>query len=254
MKEAGHISGGAPTFRRFPVRASVVNPGVIVISVTDNVGVGPCTTTSFADTVGLGLEAVTYSTSQTAINDPAADLTVGSRLTVTGLDMGRVITVSTRPDLEISALLSGGATEGTALATLVNTSADTAGLTLTHANTQTTANREGIFWCLKGNNVGQARQIASGSSTTLVTTVPFPRTIAVGDTFAFVPSSTFGTGAGGIDGFTRVEPTTLLTQIDASIASGTGGEAAVTRYDLQGVNNSTGYFTLGLHVLNTWTG
>ena len=251
--EAGHLSGGAPTWRRFPVRASITTAGIPIISVTDNIGVDVASTTSFADTVGLGLETVTYSATQSALGDPVAQLTEGARVTITGLDMGRVVTVSTRPDLEIRARMAGSATTGASLTLLTNTSASSTGTVVT--STSCSANDfDGLVWCLSGANVGHCRANASNVASVSVTvTVPFPRTIAVGDTFVMIPYNSYGTGAGDIDGNGNLQLTTLLGEADASIASGTGGAVVITRFDLRGITDSNVYFTLGDHLLNVYT-
>ncbi|MGH9876292.1 MAG: hypothetical protein ACRD5H_01525 [Nitrososphaerales archaeon] len=224
------------------------------MALTDNIGIGPVTTTSFADAVGLGLEAVTYSTTQADLDDPAADLNIGAYRTYTGLDMGRVITVSIRPDLEIRALASGGATAGTALPLLTNTTASAGGTLVTDVANAPAADIDGLIWCLSGANVGHARAIASNvASTSITVTVPFPRTIAVNDTFCYVPWNTYGTGAADVDGNGNLHTTTLFDQADALIASGTGGAVVVTRLDLLGRSDSKVYFILGDHLLHVYT-
>lgn len=241
MMESGHMSGGAAIYRRFPIRASMANPGVIGISTTaDNAGIENPTTTSFVNSPGLVLEAATYSTTQADLDDPASDANIGAVNTVSGLDMGRVVTVSIRPDLIIRALCSGGATEGTALALLTNTLASATGVTVTDAvNVPAGDFIGGVMWCLSGNNVGHCRPITTEvGSTSFTAVVPFPRAIAVGDTFCFLPYNMYGTGAGSADGVGNVQSSTLFTQADGSVASGTGGVVVVTSLDLYGRSDS----------------
>lgn len=254
MFAAGHLSGGAEIFMRYPVRASVTDAGMPIIAVTDTVGVAEATTTSFADAVGLGLDTATYSTTQADLDDPGSDPNIGAYRTYTGLDMGRVVTVSVRPDLIIGCLMSGGATESTALTLLSNTSASAGGTTVTDADVGTADMASGTVWCINGNNVGHARQIVThNSAQDFVVTVPFPRTIAVGDEFLWIPQAGFGTGAGAIDGVGHVQGTTLITQGDASIASGTGGEVVVVRAELLGRNDTKVYFIFRDHQFNVNT-
>lgn len=238
-QEAGHLSGGAAIYMRYPIRVSIANAGIPILSITDEVGVSPPTTTQAQDVVGLGLDTSTYSTTQADLNDPGSDLNIGAYGTYTGLDMGKVVTVSVRPDLIVRSLISGGATEGTALTIMTNTSASAGGTTITSADSSASDFESGTVWCISGANVGHARQIVTDTaSTSLVVTVPFPRTIAVGDRFIEVPYSGFGTFASSIDGFGSVQLTTLFTQADGSIASGTGVEAMVFRLELNGSTDS----------------
>ena len=249
MLESGHMFGGAAIYRRYPIRASVPNPGVPARSVTDNVGIDIGTTTSFVDSVGLIVESATYSTTQADLDDPASDANIGAYNTVAGLDMGRVVTVSIRPDLIIRALMSGGATEGTALTAMTNTSASAGGTTVTAATVSANDMVGGLAWCTSGNNVGHCRPIITHTgSTSFVVTVPFPRAIAVEDVFIMIPYNSYGTSAGGLDGVTFVQGTTLVTQADASIASGTGGQVTVLSMDLAGASDSYVRFKIRKHL------
>ena len=239
---------------RFPIRASVTDAGMPIIAVTDTVGVAEATTASFADCVGLGLESATYSTTQADLDDGMNDSRTGAYQTYTGLDMGRVISVSVRPDLIVSALMSGGATENTALTLLSNTSASSAGTTVTDADVGSNDMASGTLWCTRGANSGHARPIVThNSAVSFVTTVPFPRTIAVGDEFLFCPWSAFGTGAANIDGVGHVQTTTLITQADASIASNTGGAVVVYKLACKGRTDSEVQFVFADHQLKVIT-
>lgn len=254
MFEAGHLSGGASWLMRYPVRASISNAGIPIISVTDTVGVGPGTTTSFANAVGLGLDTSTYSTTQADLDNPGTDATVGAYRTFSGLDMGRVVTVSVRPDLVIGCLMSGSATESTALTLLINTSANSAGTTVTDADVGSNDMTSGVVWCTKGANVGHARPIVThNSATSFVTTVPFPRTIAVNDEFLWLGQNCFGTGAGAIDGVGHVTTTTLVTQGRQDTANDGGGAIVCVKMDCLGRTDSKIYFILADHQLFTPT-
>ncbi len=57
-----------------------------------------------------------------------------------------------------------------------------------------------------------------------------------------------GTGAAGADGPGWVQGTTLITQADASIASGTGMDVSVVDLDLNGLTDSYVLFKLRNHV------
>lgn len=251
--EAGHLSGGASIYLRYPIRASIATAGIPIISVTDTVGVAPATTTSADDAVGLGLDTSTYSTTQADLDDGEAG-GAGAYRSYSGLDMGRMVTVSVRPDLIIKSLMSNGATEGTALQLLINTSASAGGTVVSDTDASANDLTGGTIWCISGNNVGHARQISSDTASTSVTvTVPFPRTIAVGDTFLECPYAGFGTGASAIDGANFLQFTTLISQADASIASGTGAEVQVFKMELNGASDSYVLYILRQHQFNRHT-
>lgn len=228
MIASGHLYGGGPLIRKYKLGATMADPGIVMIgNATHNIV--PCTTTSFADAFGLALDEGVYSTTQG--------------------DAEGIVTVSARPDLIIKALASGGATEGTALTTHTNTSASSGGTTVTAATLSSNDMDGGTVWCISGNNVGHSRSITTfTASTSLAVTVPFPRAIAVNDQFLVVPWNQHGTGAAGADGIRNVQTSTLFTQADASIASGTGGEVCVVDLDLKGASDSYVYFVLRLHV------
>lgn len=228
MKLGYHLSGGAPLLRRLKIGASFANAGIVTIN--GAAGVIPSTTTDFADSMGLALDTGTYSTTQG--------------------DAEGLVTVDIRPDAAIRALMSGGATEGTALTTLVNTAASTAGTTVTDADVGSADMVSGTVWCTKGANVGQSRPIAThNSATDFVVTVPFKNDIAVGDEFLFCPYNEVGL----TDGAGNVQTSTLFTQADASIASGTGGLATVVALELNGASDSYVLMRLGDHVFDIST-
>ena len=254
MFESGHLYGGAAIYKRFPVRASMATAGVPTIAVTDTVGVQAGSTTSFADAIGLSKDTVTYSTTQADLNDPASDLNIGAYNTVYGLDAGKVVTVSCRDDLEIKALVSSSSTAGVALTLLSNTSSSGGGTTITDADVGTSDMTGGTVWCISGNNLGLARPIVThNSASDFVTTVPFPRTIAVGDTFLWVPYNVFGTGASAIDGHGNLQATTNIDGADGSIATGTGGAVMVMQLELNGRSDTYVRFMLADHILKVIT-
>lgn len=212
MYEAGHLSGGAGILKKYKVGASFSNPGLLTRFLTTNpAGLTPVTTTTIADSAGLALDTVTYAATDTDVED--------------------LVTVSTRPDLIVGALMSGGATEGTALTLLSNTSADTTGLTITDGDVGANDMTGGTIWRYQGGIGGESRHITTHTgSTSMAVTRRFLQTIAASDEFLFCPWSLMGDGASGFDGVGNVQPTTNLYQADASIASGTG--LAVVVYDL----------------------
>ena len=222
MYQGQHQYGGAPLQKKFKIGASIASAGIPVIDGT--AGVIPCTTTDGADSPGLGLDTATYSTTQATV------LAAGGEA---------LVTVSTRPDLVIRARISGGATDGTAAVILTNTAASSAGTTITDAtNVGSATTATGIVYCLTGANRGQSRIITTfNSGSDIVVTVPFTRTIAVGDTFLQLPfSKEPGAGAG------NVQATTLFTEANQAIAAGTGLVVAVTETEVDLDNARTNSF------------
>ena len=233
MFNAGHLSPGSPLLKKMKLGAAQANAGIIVMGgAGTSVGVIPVTTTSFANAYGLAEDRGIYSTTQG--------------------DAEGLVTVNVRPDQVIKALMSGGATEGTALTVLVTTSASAGGTVVTDADVGSNDMDGGTVWGLSGNNVGLSRGITAHSGSTSITvTVPFPRAIATSDEYLFCPYNIAGTGAAGADGPGFLQTSTLFTQADASIASGTGGEVSVVDLELNGRSDSYVLFVLRDHVHNS---
>lgn len=227
MFAAQYIYGHATCKKKYKLGATMANAGILMIggAAATTANVIPCTTTNNTESYGFALDTGVYSTTQG--------------------DAEGLVTLDISPDLIIKALMSGGATEGTALAILTNTAASAGGTLVTAANTAANDMDGGTVWCITGNNVGLSRTISAHTASTSVTVlVPFPRTIAVGDTFLMCPNSAGGDmAASGGDGAGRVQTTTLFTQADATIASGTGLTVAVVELELNGASDSYVYFT-----------
>lgn len=230
MQVGYHLSSGASLLKKFKLGAAQANAGIPMIGgATTAVGLIPCTTTSFADCFGLAIDRGIYSSTQG--------------------DAEGLVTMDIRPDLVVKARMSGSATEGVSLTTLSNTSASAGGTVVTDADVGAADFDGGLLVCISGNNVGHSRSVtAMSGSTSATVTVPFPRAIAVGDEFFIIPYNMAGTGAAGADGPGWVQTSTLFTEADASIASGTGGEVSVVDLELNGVANSYVLFRFRLHV------
>lgn len=232
MEISSHLAGGASLLKKLKLGAAVANPGVPVIGgAGTSLGVIIATATSFANAYGLAIDQATYSSTQGAVEG--------------------IVTVDVRPDAVLKARISGGATDGTAIATVTNTSASAGGTVITAA-VGTHDIDGGTAYCISGNNVGLSRSITAYSSNTSVTvTVPFPRAIAVGDVFILVPWNTAGTGADGADGCSALQGTTLIKEARQDIASGTGGAVSVTDLEFHESGDSYVYFLLNDHVHNS---
>jgi hypothetical protein len=233
MEVGYYLMGGGPHLKKMKLGAAQANSGIIMIGGAGaSLGVIP-TTTTLATTVpayGLAVDTGTYSAT------PAA-----------GAE--GIVTVDVRPDLVIKALMSGAATENTALTSLTQTSASSTVLT---ATVQSADLDGGVLWGLKGANKGVSRGITTHTSTTSLTvTVAFPYSMAVGDTFLYAPYNWAGDGAGGADGAGWVQTSTLFTQADASIAAGTGVAASVVDLILAEATNSFVLFVVRGHAHNS---
>lgn len=235
MQIGYHMYGGAQKVTKFKMGAAIVDSGIIVIGgTTTAVGVIPVIATSFADAFGLALDEGVFSSVQG--------------------DAEGMVTVDVRPDLVIRSLISGAAAENTAIAVLTNTSASAGGTVVTSTNVNANDVDGGMVWCISGNNVGQSRSITARTASTSVTvTVPFPRAIAVDDTFLHTPFNVAGTGAADARGLAWLTTTTLFTQATNAAAAGSGGEAYITDLELNGASDSYVLFMLRLHAYRSTT-
>lgn len=234
MKGSYHLSGGGPVLKRLKIGETITPVGQLIEFDSGNqAGVSEqAAATAMVLVYGINVDTATFSSTQG--------------------DAEGIVTVSIRPDLVMKALASGGATNGTALQLLSNTSASTAGTVITDADVGAADMDGGTVWCTLGNNVGLSRTITTHTaSTSFTVTVPFPRTIAVGDEFLFLPWNTIGGGAAGSDGNANIQTTTPRDQADASIASGTGGEVQVVDLDLLGASDTSVYFLVADNVFGS---
>lgn len=232
MELAYTMSGAAPLMKKFQVNATVARAGVpLVIPGAGNAGVVLATTTGAADMVGVNLDTATYVTAQQTDGSSAE----------------RKITLVVNPDAVWRMLMSGGATENTALALQTVTTAATDGLSVTTAAEWSSPTfDEGFVWGYDGANAGQARKITSVSSTAGTVTVAFDQDTVVGDNFLRCPYSP-------IQG-TTIQLTTLLTQADASIAVGTGAHFKTVELLLRDINNEgrTNSYVLAVSGDHVW--
>jgi hypothetical protein len=207
MSDFAHTLQGnvTPWLMRYQVDATVANVGVpLLIDTAGEAGLNAGTTTSAADFVGMSQDTVTYTTTQgTGVN--SAERKVGVNIT---------------PDAVWRALLSGGATEGTALTQHTVTTASAGGTAVTTGTAWNSPTYdEGVVWGYSGNNAGQVRKITSVSATAGTVTIPFDNAVAVGDVYLRAPA--------WFNATTTLQLTTNLFQVDASIAVATGAEYGV---------------------------
>lgn len=204
MEFAYALCGNAQ-MRKYQVNATLANAGIpVTIPVGNGAGVVAATTTSATDMVGVTSDTATYVTAQQT----------------DGTSAERLVSVNINPTAVYSALMSGGAAEGTALTLYDITTASTDGLTITTGDAWNSPTfDEGVVWGYSGANAGQARKITSVSATAGTVTVAFDYDTVVGDNFLRAPYWPCQT--------TAVQLTTNLYQVDASIAVGTGAEFTV---------------------------
>ena len=254
MKNAYCLYGGAPRIKKLKLGATIAK-GVLSLQNAAG-GLLPCTTTSAISSFGIALDGGTYSTTQ---GDPEG---------VASFDIS--------PHVVIRARISGGATEGTDMTKLSNTSAESAGTTITDADTGSADMDSGTVWRLvNGGQSSESRIITThNGSTDFVVTVPFLQDIASGDEFLFAPYS-IGVDAAvaigtinatpqlvdgfdtlliqsprGVDAAGNVQTTAAFTEANGAIASGTGQVANVIELLTFEEGNSFVDFLTGDHALN----
>lgn len=216
MKFAYAWSGATPHIKKYQIAATSSVIGVPkLIPAADGAGVAVATTTSLADMVGITLDTATYVTAQQT----------------DGTSAERLVSLIVNPDAVYWALMSQGATLGTALTLRAVTTASADGLAVTTAESWTaTEYDEGVVWGYDGANVGQARKITSTSATAGTVTVPFDYDTVVGDNFIRAPWWPPQT--------LTMQLTTNLDGADASIAVGTGAQAKAVELVLGNLSNS----------------
>jgi len=233
--------GGAEIFKRYKVGASFANVGIIAVEDGDTVTGGPvpCSTTVAQDSIGLAMDVATYD----------ATPTLGDTNNI------GVVTVSVRPDIVISAAMSGGATESTALTIMTNTAAD-----LTNPDTVTSGDVEGndmvsgTGWRLQseGDEAGifdQGMIITHTGSTSFVMIPDFVTPFTTTDRFLMCPWNAGPLdGTATTDGGTNVQTTTLFTQADQTIQSDLGLVVKVYQLRLRSATDSEVEFVQVEHV------
>ncbi len=241
MEYAESLYGNTtPWIGSFQINETLANGGIPVLQPPDGgAGVAISTTTSWADAVGVTLDAGTYVTAQQT----------------DGTSAERTVKVVISPDSVFRALMSGGATEGTALTLYPITTAASDGLSLTTSSIANWASpdwNEGMAWFYDGANIGQSRKTTSVSGTTATVTVAYDQGTVVDDNVLRAPWWPLDVAADNI------QTTTNLYQADASIAVATGGAGIVVKMELgtianEGRNKSFVLFKFDDHVLDGGT-
>ena len=215
-------------FMDFKISATVVQDQAVIAEVADTGGgyITDATTVSLVDFVGSVLGA----SSRNPQGGGAGTLTYSA----TQGDTEGLVRVYITPDIIYRARMSGGAVLAD-LQTVTATAASAAGTTITATDTPEADLDDGTCWCLTGANAGLSRRVTTfTANTSWVVTVPFPRAIAIGDTFCVVPYSPFVTIA--------LQLTTDLVEANAIIAFGTGANARTVELVLEGAGSSFVHF------------
>lgn len=232
MEYAYMLGGGAPLAMKFPIGNTHANAGIVTTATAEGEGgMQISTTTTMDDSVGVTLDSGTFVTAQQT----------------DGTSAERLVTVIISPDACFRALMSGGATEGTAL-TEYTISADMSdGLTVTDASIGDWTSPdfdEGTIYFTSGVNAGQRRTVISGSSSVATVKVAFDFDGSSGDKFIRTPWTPLSAVA------LSLQSTTNLYQANAAIAVATGGDVKIIDQELNGARDSFVIFTLNDHALN----
>ena len=209
------LSGGAPVIKKYKVGATVSNVGVPLLDTsTATAGVRVATVTSLANAIGVSQDTATYTTTQ------ATTMVEG------------VISCIINPDAVWRAKLSGGAAEGTQLLVTTNSVASSGGTLITittgDADPSSPTMLDGQAYGLAGNNVALTRTITAVAATTATVVVPFPRAVAVSDTYLLIPFVGASFPAGGVASCVL---TTNLYEVRAN--SDNTGDAAINVVDVE---------------------
>lgn len=216
----GALYGGGhgEKFSRYFIAATVVAGAIGIRHTGTNVAgeVIVASTTGATNGLGIFAEAKTYSTTQADFDGFPSD------------EEGMVAMI-VDPYQVLEFLISGGAAESTALNStapanlLTNTSASAGGTVVTAAEVGTISMAGGTLIGRTGNNAGIGRRISAHSNNTSTTvTQPFPRALAVNDTFYRFPYS---------KATITVQLTTNLLQADGTIVYATGAPFNVIQFE-----------------------
>lgn len=186
-----------PLKKLYQIGEAMANVGVpVLVGGSNNEGIALAGTAAAVDLMGVTVDAqATLVTAQQSDNS----------------DPRREVTVIVDPSAIYKAKLTQGSAEDTALTLFDVTTASSDGLVVTTGDEWSSPTYdEGTLWGYDGANVGIVRKITSVSSTAATMIVALPNDTVVGDNFMRAP---FNPGEAQF-----VQLSTLLTQIDASVA------------------------------------
>jgi hypothetical protein len=233
MQLAYLLGGGTPTIKKYKMAAGHAAGIVVLVPAAGATGLSTSTTTSWADAVGMTLDAilssgapVAYSTTQGAVE--------------------HIQSVIINPDLVMKALLVGSAANATIEERTVGT-ASSNGLTVVGTTGDSDPSSpdldEGTVWYASGANGGASRKITSTTTTLTITVVmPFAAN-RVGDKYHAIDYT---------PGTTGVTMSTDLLNVRGDIAA-TGAAARCVDLRLNGKSNSFLELTISDHVFGMAT-
>ncbi len=229
MDLRGLLNGGGPWLQKHPVGETVADAGIIMLEPdAGGGGLALPTTIDLSNAVGMTYDTATFVTAQQT----------------DGTSAERLVNICINPDAVYRILMSGGATEGTALVQNTISSASADGLDITDDAFTWTAPSwdEGSVFMTNGVNQGQLRRVTAVSGSVATISVAFDFDNAVGDTYFRVPWWPLGLGD-------TLQTTTLFTQADTLIAVNTGGDIKSLRLEFDGATASFLHFMLADHAL-----
>ena len=227
------LGGGAVTIKKYKMAAGHAAGIVVLVPAANATGLTTSTTTSFADAVGVTMDAilsagapVAYSTTQGAVE--------------------YLQSVIINPDAIFRALLVGSAANAALERRTVGT-ASSDGLTVVGTTGDTDPSSpdmdEGTVWYSSGANGGASRKITSTTTTLTVTVVmPFAAN-RVGDKYHTIDYT---------PGTKGVTMSTDLKNVRGDIAA-TGAAAYCVDLELLGAGNSEIDLSLNDHIFGTST-
>ena len=236
--QAVRVMGGNP-FHILDLKLSATV--VVGQPVTASTGAGPDGSvddpgaTDLTDVIGFVLGASSFNPH----GGGSGTLTFSSTQT----DTEGLVRVVVNPNLIFSALLSGGATEGTALTTYTAAAAVSGGTGWVDADASTDM-IEGITWAIAPNaNVGQSRRVTAHTtgSGTITVAVPFNNGVLASDAFLLAPLLPMVSEG--------IRLTTLFTEVRADLAV-QGTDANCVELILNGPSDSFVYWMANDHFLN----
>ena len=237
MKFAYLLSGGTPVIKKYKMAAGHAAGIVVLVAAAGATGLSTSTTTSFADAVGVTMDAI-LSASQ-----PVAYSTVQGAVE-------HLQSVIISPDAIFRALMVGSAANAAIEERTVGT-ASSDGLTVVGTTGDTDPSSpdmdEGTVWYTAGgsggSNAGASRKITSTTTTLTVTVVmPFAAN-AVGNKYHTNPYT---------PGAKSVTMSTDLKNVRVELAK-TGADARIVDQELNGKGNSYLHLFLSDHILSSNT-
>lgn len=230
------LSGGAPTIKKYKMAAGHAAGIVVLVAAAGATGLSTSTTTSFADSVGVTLDAIL------AAAQPVAYSTVQN-----AVEYMQAVIIS--PDAVFRALMVGSAANALVEERTVGTVSSN-GLTVVGTAGDTDPSSpdmdEGTVWYTSGgaNGANGASRKITSTTTTLTVTVVMPFAAnAVGNkyqTIAYTPGSKL------------VTTSTDLKNVRVDIAKA-GADARVVDFELNGRGDSYLHLFLSDHVFSSNT-